>query len=250
MAGRPGGRDALELRRVFIDFGGVTQSAGSAYMEMDHTKVVCAVYGPHASRRMDTAFSEEGQLRCDVRFAPFASKEFGAGNGFSDAQSLKEKELSAMLKETLEGSIHLQVLTKSVVDVYVVILQVDGGELGAAVTCASLALADAGIELVDLVTACSVSVQKQSQNTCLLLDPTLAEEQSESGNIMVAVMPSSQEVMQWRQTGRMGGKDTVTALELCLDGCASVHAMMRAALLRRAKLPPVTGAVTYAAASK
>lgn len=54
--------------------------------------------------------------------------------------------------------IFLQVhrLTKSVVDVRVMVLQADGGELAVATTCASMALADAGIELYDLVTACSV----------------------------------------------------------------------------------------------
>lgn len=47
-------------------------------------------------------------------------------------------------------------LTKSVVDVHVMVLQADGGELAVATICASMALADAGIELYDLVTACSV----------------------------------------------------------------------------------------------
>lgn len=47
-------------------------------------------------------------------------------------------------------------LTKSVVGVHVMVLQADGGELAVATTCASMALADAGIELYDLVTACSV----------------------------------------------------------------------------------------------
>lgn len=47
-------------------------------------------------------------------------------------------------------------LTKSVVDIHVMVLQADGGELAVATTCASMALADAGIELYDLVTSCSV----------------------------------------------------------------------------------------------
>lgn len=37
------------------------------------------------------------------------------------------------------------------------VLQADGGELAVATICASMALADAGIELYDLVTACSVA---------------------------------------------------------------------------------------------
>lgn len=39
---------------------------------------------------------------------------------------------------------------------YVLVLEAGGGELGVAATAAALALADAGIEMFDLVTACSV----------------------------------------------------------------------------------------------
>ena len=41
-------------------------------------------------------------------------------------------------------------------DIFVTVLQNDGGSLEAGITCASLALADAGIEMYDMVAACSV----------------------------------------------------------------------------------------------
>lgn len=62
------------------------------------------------------------------------------------------------MQNSRPGHLILQVhrLTKSVVDIHVMVLQADGGELAVATTCASMALADAGIELYDLVTSCSV----------------------------------------------------------------------------------------------
>ena len=45
---------------------------------------------------------------------------------------------------------------KASVDIYCVVLEADGGELAVATTAAALALADAGIELCDLVAACSL----------------------------------------------------------------------------------------------
>ena len=77
------------------------------------------------------------------------------------------------LKRALESSVQLQTFPKSVVEVYVMVLESDGGllieypamqsiysasegELPAAITCASLALADASIQLFDLVTSCAV----------------------------------------------------------------------------------------------
>jgi ribonuclease PH len=43
---------------------------------------------------------------------------------------------------------------KSNVDVFVLVLECDGPVLGAAITAASLAMSDAGLELRDVVAAC------------------------------------------------------------------------------------------------
>jgi ribonuclease PH len=71
-------------------------------------------------------------------------------------QRAVEKELASCLAAALEPSVDLSKLPKSVVDIYILILEAGGGEAGAAATAASLALADAGIEMFDLVAACSV----------------------------------------------------------------------------------------------
>lgn len=53
-------------------------------------------------------------------------------------------------------------------DVYVLVLENTGSCLSAAITCAGLALADAGVPMYDLVTAVTLGV---SGNT-LVIDPT------------------------------------------------------------------------------
>ncbi|KAG5193051.1 ribosomal protein S5 domain 2-type protein [Tribonema minus] len=219
---RGDGRKASELRRVYLDLGVVSQASGSAYLELDHTKVICAVYGPHA-QSMDTAFSEEGQLKCDLRMAPFAQPKRSEVRGQTD----EERELSATLQQALEASVRLDLLTKTAVDVYVTVLAADGGVLGAAITCASLALANASIELFDLVAACTAACADGQ----VLLDPTAQEEAAAGGSVLVAVMPSSREVTQWRQRGRLPSAQAAAAVELCMDGCAGVATMMRARLL-------------------
>jgi exosome complex component MTR3 len=62
------------------------------------------------------------------------------------------------------------------------------------------------------------------------LDPTQEELKAGSGSMMIAVMPSSQEVTQWWQEGRLKGTTAVKAIELCMDGAASMHALMKAKL--------------------
>ncbi len=72
------------------------------------------------------------------------------------AQSDAERELSAALASALAGAVRLGSFPKASVDVFCVVLEADGGELPAAAAAAALALADAGIEMGDLVAACAV----------------------------------------------------------------------------------------------
>lgn len=72
------------------------------------------------------------------------------------AQSAEERELSATMQAALEPVVQLQAFPKAVLDVYCTVLEAGGSELAAAVTAAAMAVADAGIEMVDLSPACSV----------------------------------------------------------------------------------------------
>lgn len=71
--GERGSRD--ELRRAFMRLGVVSGAAGSAYVELGRTRVVCAVYGPRNDTRARREFNDQGQLVCDFKFAPFADAE-------------------------------------------------------------------------------------------------------------------------------------------------------------------------------
>jgi len=55
------------------------------------------------------------------------------------------------MSEALSVAIRLEKYPKSSIDIFVIVLQDDGGAFAAAINCASLALADAGIEMFDLV---------------------------------------------------------------------------------------------------
>src|SRR5690242_8762424 len=80
----------------------------------------------------------------------------------------EEKEYSELILQALEGSVILERYPKSVIDIYILVLEEDGGKfkvkntkellgsLGAAITCASLALINGGIETYDFVSCCSV----------------------------------------------------------------------------------------------
>ena len=60
------------------------------------------------------------------------------------------------MQTALEAAADLAAFPKATADVYCLVLEAGGSELSVAVTAAALALADAGIPLFDLVSACSV----------------------------------------------------------------------------------------------
>lgn len=96
--------------------------------------------------------ADRGQLECDFKFSPFACEK---RRGYrKDAQ---EREFTTILQQCLAPAIRLELFPKSTIDVFVNVVQNDGTMacLAAAVTCASMALADAGIEMFDLVAGCS-----------------------------------------------------------------------------------------------
>lgn len=68
-------------------------------------KVICAVYGPHAQTGRDSSFSEEGQLKCDFSYAPFATP--GGRRESRGGKKDDERELSTLLRQTLESSVQV-----------------------------------------------------------------------------------------------------------------------------------------------
>ncbi|RLN97683.1 hypothetical protein BBJ28_00019718, partial [Nothophytophthora sp. Chile5] len=171
-----------EMRRPFMQLAAVSGAAGSAYVELGRTRVVCAVYGPRNDTRARREFSKDGQLVCDVKFAPFADAVTRRERG----QDADELELSTIVEQALAPAVMLHKLPKCVVSIFVTVLEDDGGVLAAAINCASLALADAAVEMYDVVTAASAGIV----NSTVVLDPSREEEQKGDGKLALAYMPS------------------------------------------------------------
>ncbi|RUS17431.1 ribosomal protein S5 domain 2-type protein [Endogone sp. FLAS-F59071] len=216
------GRNPEDIRPIFLKTGLINQANGSAYIELDKTKLACAVYGPRQTKKQ--TFSNKGLLNCELKFATFScAKRRGHQR---DAQ---EKEYSQILSESLAPAVRLDLLPKSTVDVFVTVLENGGTSscIAAAVTAASVALADAGIEMLDQVAASS-AVFTQDQ---ILMDPSAEEENHQKGLLVVSYMPSINEVTHVLQTGETEGSVTVQAVEQCIDACSKIYGVMSAALI-------------------
>ena len=109
---------------------------------------------------------------------------------------------------------------------HVTILDDDGGALPAAVSCASVALADASILMYGLVAACNCA----ALGDATALDCTSAELGAASAGLTLACMPALDRVTYLREFGAVGFGKLTASMQLALQGCAALHAQMRAAL--------------------
>ncbi|KAF8397706.1 hypothetical protein HHK36_016628 [Tetracentron sinense] len=214
---RPDGRGFHQCRPAFLRTGAVNAASGSAYAEFGNTKVIVSVFGPRESKKA-MMYSDIGRLNCNVSYTTFATPVRGQGSD--------HKEFSSMLHKALEGAIILETFPKTTVDVFALVLESGGSDLPVVISCASLALADAGIMMFDLVTSVSVSCLGMN----LVIDPILEEESYQDGSLMITCMPSRNEVTQLTLTGDWSTPKIHEAMELCLDACSKLGNIMRSCL--------------------
>ena len=114
-------------------------------------------YGPKPSTRHKYEYSESCELSCHIKFAPFAFRASTAPEASNPhALAEDERQVSLVVQQALASAVDLNRYPKSSLEVHIQVLEADGGTLGAAITTASLALADAGVSLFDLTPACEV----------------------------------------------------------------------------------------------
>ncbi|CAJ0636514.1 8537_t:CDS:2 [Entrophospora sp. SA101] len=219
------GRDLEDIRKIYLKTGLISQANGSAYIELNQTKIACGVYGPRQTKF--PLFSGKGTLNCELKFAPFSCLK--RRQPYRDVQ---ERDLSQLIFDALSPSVRLELLPKSTIDIFINVLENDGTTscLAAAITCASVALADAGIEMLDLVAACSASFIGGR----IFIDSNLMEEQHETGSLILSYMPSLNEVTHILQSGEVDFTLTTQAIEQCTDACNNIYSVMNNSLMESA----------------
>jgi len=215
-----------EGSKIYMSTGAVSHASGSAYLECGRTKIICSIYGPRSTEKSKLGYSEKGAVQCDLKFAPFASeqrRERGQGED--------EKVLSQFVKQAIESAVQLERFPKSVIDVFLVVLEDAGGVSSAAITCVCLALADAGIDMIDLVVGSAVSCYDDSE---LVAHPSpLCRGRTSCADLTLAFMPGRRQMTQISQIGEMPPALVSKAIGMCMEQCEATHQSMREVLTRR-----------------
>ena len=97
-----------------------------------------------------------------------------------------EKSLAGTVREALRSSVMVERFEKTQVDVYATVLDARGGEAVACVLAATCALARAGVECRDVVTACEAA----RIGDRIVLDPDENEVAASDGKVFLAQMSS------------------------------------------------------------
>jgi len=215
------GRKLDEIRPVKMEVGVLPNADGSAYLEQGKNKILVGVYGPKEAHPRHIAKQDRAVIQCRYHMAPFSVDERK-----SPAPSRRDVELSKVIRQALEPAVFLEYYPKTSIQVYIEILQADGGTRCAGITTASLALADAGIPMRDLVVACAAG----KADGKLMVDLMDTEDKLGEADVPVAFMPNLNAITLLQMDGSLSVDEFENAISMALDGCKQLYALQKEAL--------------------
>jgi len=218
------GRSIDQIRNVSIKVGVLKNADGSAYIEFGKNKILAGVFGPRDVHPKHMADQDSGILRCRYHMSPFSVTERK-----NPAPSRREIEISKVIKEALQPAVILKDFPRTVVDVFIEVLQADGGSRCAALDAASVALVDAGIPMRDIVSACAAGKVADK----IVLDVNDEEDKEGQADMPVAYMPNLGKITLMQLDGILTPNEYKKCLETAIGGCKQVYEIQKKALMEK-----------------
>lgn len=223
------GRKFDELRPITAKVGIIPRADGSAMFQIGKTTAYAAVYGPRDLHPKFMQNPQTGILRCNYNMMPFS----GHGERVRPGGSRRSKEINMVMEKALLPVLDLKDYPNSVVDVFVELPQTDAGTRCAGITAAAMALADAGLEMKDLVAAIAVGKVGDKIVSDLIYDEEAYEEEGGATDIPVAILPRTGEVTLLQLDGGISPSDLKKALELAQKKCREIYEIQKNALKQK-----------------
>ncbi|TFK19359.1 exosome component 4 [Coprinopsis marcescibilis] len=221
---RSDGRRQHELRDLNIDLSRHGEADGSALISHGLTQVLVSVHGPREAKMRSHTFHDRANINVEVTVASFSTGE-RRKRLRGDKRIL---EFAATIKATFEPVIRTSLYPRSQIDIYIQVLQQDGGTLQTCINGTTLALINAGIPMTDFVCAISGGVHSTSP----MLDLTTLEE-NDIPHVTVAVMPKAKKVVLVTMETRLHVDRFEEILNLARDAGSILHREMKEAVLNR-----------------
>jgi len=218
------GRKVDELRPIKIEAGVLKSADGSAYVEIGKNKVLAAVYGPREChpRHMQNPATAIVQAKYNMI-------SFSVGDRKRPGPDRRSVEISKIISEALEYVVFTESFPRTSVDIYIEVLQANAGTRCAGLTAASVALADAGIPMKDLVP--SIAVGKV--NDQVVLDLNKEEDNYGQADVPIAMIPRTGEILLLQMDGHLTVAEYNKAMEYAVPALEQIYQLQKDALRRR-----------------
>jgi exosome complex component RRP41 len=131
-----------------------------------------------------------------------------------------------VIRESLEPAIFMEYYPRTMIDIFIEVLQADGGTRCASITAAALALADSGIPMRDLVVACAAG----KVDDTIVLDLMDTEDKMGSADVPVALMPNLNAITLLQMDGTLSTEEFESSVNLALEGCKQIYILQKEAL--------------------
>lgn len=218
------GRALNELRPIMMKVGPLKRADGSSYVEWGRNKVMASVYGPRETHPRHLQESDSAILQVRYNMASFSVEDRKR-----PGPDRRSTEISKVTKEALIPALFLGNYPRSSIDVNIEVLQADAGTRCTGINAASLALADAGIPMRDLVVA--VAAGKIDGQVCLDLDKN--EDNFGEADIPVAVMPRRRNITLLQMDGDLAPDEFSQAMDLAMGAVDHLYEIQRNALMEK-----------------
>lgn len=218
------GRRLDELRPIESVVGILKNADGSALFKMGNTTAIAGVYGPRKVYPKHEEEAERAILRTRYSMAAFSTTERSR-----PGPSRRSIEISKVTREALIPVIFLDEFPKTAIDVHIEILQADASTRVAGINAASLALADAGVPMADLVASCSAG--KVAGH--IVLDIAGKEDTEGELDLPVAYYKRKNLITLLQMDGTAAKEEVKEIIRLALKGCEKIYNIQRDALKKK-----------------
>ena len=223
---RVDGRAFDELRPIEAKVGVIKRADGSAVFKIGKTVAYAAVYGPRNLFPRFLQNPQEGIIRVNYNMMPFS----GSGERIRPGGNRRSKEISMVIEKALLPVLDLSEFPNAVVDVFIELPQTDAGTRCASICAASMALADAGLLMKDLVSSVAVGRVGDKVVVDLCYDEEAYEGDGGTADIPVAYLPNSGKVTLLQMDGEVTKEELAKALEAGKKACMQIYEIQKKAL--------------------
>ena len=210
-----------ELRKMEAKVGVLKNANGSAMFKLGNTTAIAGVFGPRIVHPKHEEESERAILRTNYNMAAFSTSTRSR-----PGPSRRSKEISFVTRNALTPVVFLEEFPKTAIDVFIEIIQADASTRCVGINAASLALADAGIPMRDIVSSCSAG----KVNGEIMLDIEGKEDTEGDVDLPIAYYPKRDQITLLQMDGLVSKEEAKKIISLAKKGCKEINNVQREAL--------------------